>query len=112
MRRLRDGSARENKRYRFVAEGGSNRREGGSIYTLEKGYISLECKREEHAEGRREDRGRESDRRRSDEDSPGVAGEEQHGMENEGETGKASDETNELDGRRRRLDQREKDEKL
>lgn len=69
---------------------------------MEKGYISLECKREEHAEARRETR--ESDRRRSDEDSPGVAGEEQHGMENEGEKagGKASDETNELDGRRRR----------
>lgn len=87
MRRLRDSGARENKRYRFVAEGGSNRREGGLSTHWRKDTLVWNAKESKHAEGRREDRGRESDRRRSDEDSPGVAGEEQHGMENEGETG-------------------------
>lgn len=95
MRRLRDGGARENKRYRFVAEGGSNRREEGLSTHWRKDTLVWNAK---ERNTRREDRGRESNRRRSDEDSPGAAGEEQHGMENEGEKagGKASDETNEI----------------
>lgn len=75
----------ENKRYRFVAEGGSNRREGGLSTHWRKDTLVWNAK--ERNTRKREERTRESDRRRSDEDSPGVAGEEQHGMENEGETG-------------------------
>lgn len=78
---------------------------------MEKGYISLECKREEHAEERIEEESQidvgatKIVRELRAKSSTAWKMRERPG-------GKASDETNELDGRRRRLDQREKDEKL
>lgn len=47
-------SERTRDRCRFVAKGGSNRREK-TIYTSEKEYISLECRREERAGARGEE---------------------------------------------------------
>lgn len=78
---MRRGRAREQEIPLFV-EGGNNRRER-TIYTSEKGYISLECKREERAETQRE----EGVRSTSDDVVVPTkvvrgASEEQYGMEN------------------------------
>lgn len=107
MRQLRDGGARENKRYRFVAEGGSIRREGGLSTHWRKDTLVWNAKERNTRKGEeRIDVGATKIvRELRAKSSTGWEMRERPG-------GKASDETNELDGRRRRLDQREKDEKL
>lgn len=108
MRRLRDGGARENKRYRFVAVGGlsTHWRKDTLVWNAKERNTR---KGEERIEEESQiDVGATKIVRelRAKSSSTGWKMRERPG-------GKASDETNELDGRRRRVDQRdEKDEKL
>lgn len=113
MRRLRDSGARENKRYRFVAEGGSNRREGGLSTHWRKDTLVWNAKERNTRKGEE----RIEEESQIDVGATKIVRElrakSSTGWKMRGRPGgKASDETNELDGRRRRLDQREKDEKL